>query len=410
MKKRDEDILATAASLDWIRKIDDALIHLDQKPQFALPSDFPLTAVSQLLGKLFGRPNIQIEHREKGWQQKEALFAGLGENLSVLTIEWTPIESPIYFVLSGQDLKELMGDLLGGEEVATPFFDSSLAEGFLHYLGIEILQKLESAHYLSPLSPRIGYPPLDIRDELKQIACFVSDISLALGNKHIWGRLFIPQEFRKQLNTQLANLPHLELSHEQEEKFQVDLIMEIGEGRLSLTEWKGAAIGDFILLDRCTYNPVEGKGSVIVKLGAEPIFRGRLKPDGIKLSDYPLFEEVEQQMEEEHNFELPEENEPSAFLTDAEPDLDSPSRGSSVSGSFVNSNKQDVENLPVHLTVEVGRVRMSLKELRQLAPGNLLELGVNPEQGVDLLVNGKKMGRGELIRMGETLGIRILSF
>ena len=397
--------MTTTETFDWIKKIDDALLHLDEKPQFSISSEFPLEAIARLLEKLFSHSKINLECQEKGWQKPEALFSGLGENLSVLTIEWTPLETPVYFLLSEQDLKALMGDLLGGEEQATPFFDPSLAEGFFHYLAIEVLQTLESSLYLSPLSPRLGYSPLDIREELKTTHCFVSDVSLGLGDKHIWGRLLVPEEFRKQLSAQMSNLPHIEMSDHQAEKFMVDVVMEVGEGRLSLDEWKGVDVGDFVLLDRCTFNPEEGKGSVILRLGDEPIFRGRFKQGSIKISDYPLFEEV--QMEEESKEE--EEGVPDILL-DEEMNLDAPSSRGRASGGFVSAPKQDVDSLPVHLTVEVGRVRMSVKELRQLSPGNTLELGVAPEQGVDLLVNGKKMGRGELIRMGETLGIRILSF
>lgn len=401
--------MTSTETCDWIKKIDDAILHLDEKPQFALPSDLPFGAISALLEKLFARSNIQVGHQEKGWQNGAKLFDGLGENLSVLAIEWTPLESPLYFLLSEQDLKELMADLLGGEEAATPFFDPALAIGFFHYLAIEVLQKLESSRFLSPLSPRIGNAPLEIREELKGQNCFVSDVSLALGKKHVWGRLLVPELFRKQLTAQMANLPHLEMSEAKAEKFMVDLVLEVGEGRLSLSEWKEVQAGDFILLDHCSFNPDEGKGSVVLKLGGEPIFRGRLKQGSIKISDYPLYEEVGTQMEEEPQEEFSQPEATPDILTGEDLDLDSPSSGS-VSGSFVSAPKQDIDALPVHLTVEVGRVRMSIAELRKLAPGNMLELGVTPEQGVDLLVNGKKMGRGELIRMGETLGIRILSF
>jgi flagellar motor switch protein FliN/FliY len=43
-----------------------------------------------------------------------------------------------------------------------------------------------------------------------------------------------------------------------------------------------------------------------------------------------------------------------------------------------------------------------------LQPGNLLELNVHPEQGVDLVVNSKKIGHGELLKIGDTLGVRVL--
>ncbi|MCH9611150.1 MAG: hypothetical protein S4CHLAM81_14760 [Chlamydiales bacterium] len=390
----------TAQTFDWIKKIDDALLQLDQKPQFALPSSLPIKAICQRLETLFARSSISIEHQDKGWQKPSALFQGLGDNLSVLAIEWTPLDSELYFLLSEQDLKELMGDLLGGKEVATPFFDPALSEGFLNYLAIELLQVLEATRYLAPLSPRIGHAPLDIHEQLKQSNCFVSDVSLNLGNKHIWGRLLVPEEFRSKLNKQMANLSHLEMTPDQAAKIEVDLKFEMGESSIALSEWKRVAPGDFIVLDRCSFNPDESKGNLTVKLGDDPIFRGKLKQGNIKLLEYPLYEEVK--MEEDPQVD-PEDMPAPDILTDGGMDLDSPS------GGFVSEANYDVDSLPVHLSVEVGRKRLSVKDLRELAPGNTLDLGITPEQGVDLLVNGKRVGRGELIRMGDTLGVRILS-
>lgn len=381
-------------AIDWAKKIDTALLHLDEKPQFGLTSDFPIEALEELLGRLFDRPNIKASHTEKGWQEGLQLFEGLGEKLSVLAIEWTPLETPLYFILGELDLKELMGELLGGEEAATPFFDASLSEGFFHYLALEILQLLEALRFMAPLSPRIKEAPLDIKLELEKTACFVSDISLILHDKTVWGRLLVPEDFRKALKKNIANLPSMEMSEGQARKIPVELILEVGKSHLSLQEWKEVKLGDFILLDRCSYDPHEKKGSLILRLGEEPIFRGRFKEEGIKLSEYPLYEEVNNKMEE--NEEIPD------FLGETEKEP--------LEGSFVSHKESDFDSLPVNLTVEVGRIRMSIKELKDLSPGNVIEMNVTPEEGVDLVVNGKKVGRGELIRMGEALGVRILSF
>jgi flagellar motor switch protein FliN len=66
------------------------------------------------------------------------------------------------------------------------------------------------------------------------------------------------------------------------------------------------------------------------------------------------------------------------------------------------------EEIPVDLNVEIGSVRMNLKKILELQPGNLVELGVKPEEGVFLTVNGKRFARAELLKVGEVLGVRIL--
>ena len=65
-------------------------------------------------------------------------------------------------------------------------------------------------------------------------------------------------------------------------------------------------------------------------------------------------------------------------------------------------------DIQLSLTVEVARLKINLEKLLQLKPGNILELPVRPEQGVDLSIGGKKMAKAELIKLGDVLGVKIL--
>jgi len=58
--------------------------------------------------------------------------------------------------------------------------------------------------------------------------------------------------------------------------------------------------------------------------------------------------------------------------------------------------------------IEIGQIQMTMEKLLLLEPGNVLDLNINPENGVDLVVNGKRIGKAELVRLGESIGIRIL--
>ncbi|SCA63247.1 Uncharacterized protein SCG7086_AN_00020 [Chlamydiales bacterium SCGC AG-110-P3] len=64
--------------------------------------------------------------------------------------------------------------------------------------------------------------------------------------------------------------------------------------------------------------------------------------------------------------------------------------------------------IPLTIKLEVARLQMNAKTLMELQPGNLLELDARPESGIDLVVNGKKVAQGELIQIGDVLGVRIL--
>lgn len=64
-------------------------------------------------------------------------------------------------------------------------------------------------------------------------------------------------------------------------------------------------------------------------------------------------------------------------------------------------------DVAVRVTVEVGRARMTLAELVQLAPGSLIQLDREAHEPVDILVNGKIVARGEIVTIDESYGVRI---
>jgi flagellar motor switch protein FliN/FliY len=59
------------------------------------------------------------------------------------------------------------------------------------------------------------------------------------------------------------------------------------------------------------------------------------------------------------------------------------------------------------VTVELGRARMSVRELLALAPGTVLELDRAAGSPADLLVNGRLIARGEVVVVDEDFGLRV---
>ncbi len=75
------------------------------------------------------------------------------------------------------------------------------------------------------------------------------------------------------------------------------------------------------------------------------------------------------------------------------------------SGQEVNLNL--ILDVMVTLSLEVGRVRMSVRDLLQLAPGAIVELNRLANEPLDVLVNGVRIARGELVVVDEKFGIRL---
>jgi flagellar motor switch protein FliN/FliY len=66
-----------------------------------------------------------------------------------------------------------------------------------------------------------------------------------------------------------------------------------------------------------------------------------------------------------------------------------------------------VLDVPVELTVEIGRTTMTIGETLTIGPGSIIGLKRNTGEPVDLLVNGKRIARGEVIAIDEEFGFRV---
>jgi flagellar motor switch protein FliN/FliY len=69
-------------------------------------------------------------------------------------------------------------------------------------------------------------------------------------------------------------------------------------------------------------------------------------------------------------------------------------------------NIKRLENIEVQLTVEVGGTKISIGDLMKLNDGSVVELERLAGEHLDILVNGTLLARGEVVLVGERLGIR----
>lgn len=69
--------------------------------------------------------------------------------------------------------------------------------------------------------------------------------------------------------------------------------------------------------------------------------------------------------------------------------------------------EMDFDTIEVTLVFECGRWPMTLGALRSAGEGHVFELGRPLDGPVDILANGRLIGRGDIVRVGDTLGIRL---
>ncbi|TDP71609.1 flagellar motor switch protein FliN [Roseateles toxinivorans] len=88
----------------------------------------------------------------------------------------------------------------------------------------------------------------------------------------------------------------------------------------------------------------------------------------------------------------------------------SPASFSSFAPTTTNAAGNDINmilDIPVQLTVELGRTRIPIKNILQLAQGSVVELDALAGEPMDVLVNGYLIAQGEVVVVNDKFGIRL---
>ncbi|HPU51927.1 MAG TPA: flagellar motor switch protein FliN [Burkholderiaceae bacterium] len=72
-----------------------------------------------------------------------------------------------------------------------------------------------------------------------------------------------------------------------------------------------------------------------------------------------------------------------------------------------NNDIDMILDIPVQLTVELGRTRIPIKHILQLAQGSVIELDAMAGEPMDVLVNGCLIAQGEVVVVNDKFGIRL---
>lgn len=167
------------------------------------------------------------------------------------------------------------------------------------------------------------------------------------------------------------------------EKISMDLPVAVclraAAARLTVGELKRLAAGDVVL----AHAESRPDGTAIAVIGEHLVAPVQIMPMGSQLSARPV---PGRESPWEWSMDRIGEGTEAAALTDSE-----------------------LEGLPVRLVFEVGRVELPLGAIAQLAPGAVIPLARSPDEPVDIVANGRRLGRGTLLRIGPSLGVRIVS-
>jgi flagellar motor switch protein FliN len=125
----------------------------------------------------------------------------------------------------------------------------------------------------------------------------------------------------------------------------------------------------------------------------------------------PTQDEIDSMVEDDWGAAMAEQasSESSVLNNNVEPEK------AQVFNEFSPSNKlQNTQNdidfildIPVQMTVELGRTKIAIKNLLQLAQGSVVELDGMAGEPMDVLVNGCLIAQGEVVVVNDKFGIRL---
>ncbi len=383
------------APLHWVKEIQLALIEAQEIPLHGQAPEFPWEEAQQKIASSLQLPDLRIIPGQTQLLSGGKITEGLGAEFIAISLEMAPLSGKIFWLMAKEDIAKLTTLCLTSSNGNKGFTSPKFQEGFYYFLATKATFAINELNAFGDLSPKIGKMA-----EIPQEEAVCIDVRIEHPKQVCWGRVVCPASFHREFKTHFSTKEPAPLSSSIAKQIDVPIKIEVGQTALSLSKWKNISVGDFLLLDRCTFDPQTHKGTATLTLHRKPLFRARVKENHLKIVDYAFYRE------EQNTMNTPEDN-------PEEPSLE---EGTEENHLWSTENPEEAMSekiiptgeIPMTLTVEVARLTMNLDKLLQLSPGNVVELPVKPEQGVDLTIDGKKVAKGELVKLGEMLGVRIL--
>src|SRR3972149_7331518 len=282
----------TQAPQYWLKNIESALLAAKEIPLWGYPPSFPLEQCAAQLSSKLNLADLKLSLKKTDIVPFEHLLIGLCNHPIITPLNLSPLEETLFFVLSEEDMANLSFQAIATAQPVRLFSDRRLQEGFYQFLILEGLRTIDQMKPLGDLSLKMAPSTAFPKDEALCI-----DISISSNKLTLWGRLICPRSFLESFRRHFAvpreSILHSPLTRE----IEVSIALELGHATLSAHQWKEVLPGDFVILDRCSYDPKAQKGAVTLTFDKAPLFRARLKQQNIKLLDYAYYYEEENTMD-----------------------------------------------------------------------------------------------------------------
>jgi len=383
----------------FLKNLEGALEELQEIPLFGSPPPFSWEAFSDALSQLFEDKTFSLTHHKTEWLEKENITTGMGTNPLIQPFALSPLPGTLLLIMPKESKEILLEQILTKKNLS----DETLEEGFFNFLCLNFMNTFNQMGIYGNLTTTLSDD-----HEMPDEGALCIDVSVQLNDKPLWARIAIPCTVHASFRTHFTMEKPPFIVDPALQMMPLSLKFQIGSTTLPAKDWKNIQIGDLLLLDRCTYDLENQKGNAQLCLGSVPLFAIRIKEKEIKILEYAFYQEENPMTDEQP----PEEE-----LTPKEEIEEAPSleEGEEEKAPLWSPEEEKEEkpllaskNIPITLTVEAARVKMPLEKVTQLKPGNVLDLSISPEAGVSLTVNDQCIAKGELVRIGESIGVKIL--
>jgi flagellar motor switch protein FliN/FliY len=375
-------------SWDWIEAFDPTLLELEGIPLSPSLKGFSREAFEKHLGTLLDLKSAHLEVLDSvNWNEK------VGEE-RVVSFSLGNIEGMGSLLVPREELERLLLQILkakGGERVPDEYL-----EPFWDFLkGILKKALLDSFDKAPPLEEK-GSAIIEGHGLKLPVSLTVD--GLKLSGSIVLSETFVKSFRRSELCTKSTG----RLTDLLAKRVDLPFRLVVGGVNLKESEWQDIEKGDTLLLDQLSYPPGAEKGDGILFFEEEPVYRVRVKAGAIKIIEQAVGVK-EFMADENHKKEEIED------LSLGAEELTTSAADEETDSESVQSHEKPLAapEVPLLVRVEMGRFRLPIHQLLELRPGNVLKIDVDPRQGVDLVVEGKVIGRGELVSIGDLFGVRV---
>lgn len=401
-----------------LKKITSAIAESLTLPMWGTIPSFPWETFSTLLQTTLQMPSLKVSKAHADWKEADALLQGLGDNPSISSVVMSPLASPCFLVIAHEDLKKWTSLFLDKENKKT-FTDENLQKGFFRFNLLHILQSFYDLNLYEGLTPKLQ------THALPHEKAYCIDLEIKHQNLILSARLIFPASFHNVLTSHFTNVPFSLESIDS--SLELTLKIHTGKVALSRKEWLSTQLGDFIILDSCSYHPTKHQGTFLMTLENRPLFIVKSKQSELKILDYALYEQKDMIMAQDKNIP-PEDDEfeDEELIEDESDDEELIEEKDDEFEDFEDEDFEDEEELSTEvapeksleelissediilsLCVEVAHIKMPLNKLLSLQPGNTLQLPISLENGVSITLNSQVVAKGELLQLGDMLGVKI---